>query len=109
MQMSASCGTITSVTRCSVSASGSEPSATAPTESRSRRRSERPAERCRTQAPSTASPVPSTISAILTASSGSSTPVFQLGLASAAPRASSPIAAVAPGPANSAVTNGAAT
>ena len=109
MQMSASAGTITSVTRRSVSASGSEPSATAPTESSRRIRSERPAERNRSQAPPSANAVPRPISNTLTISSGSPMPVFHAGLARAATSASPPTAAVAAGPASSAATNGAAT
>ena len=109
MQMSENAGTITSVTRPRVSANGSEPSATAPTESSRRIRSDRPTERERTYAPATASAVPSPISDSLTNSSGSPTPMFQAGLTIAATSASAPTAAVAAGPASSAATNGAAT
>ena len=79
MQMSLSAGTITSVTRRRVSASGSEPSATAPTESSRRRRSERPTERERNIAPAIATPPPIAIRPIRTASSVFPSPMFHSG------------------------------
>ena len=63
MQMSLNPGTTTSVTRRRVSASGSDPSATAPTESSRPIRSDRPAQCSRSHAPPTASPPPSPITA----------------------------------------------
>ena len=100
---------MTSVTRRKVSARGSDPSATAPTASSRCSRSERPAERARSLAPTIASSVPTAISMIRTSIPPFWTPMFQLGLAAAAARATIPTPAVVAGPARRAVTKGAAT
>ena len=107
--MSAKAGTTVSVTRASVSGSGSEPSATPPTALSSPSRSDRPTLRARTSAPPTASSEPSAITTIRTACSESPVPLFQSGLAAAAATAAEADEAVPSGPANSAATNGAAT
>ena len=84
MQMSPNPGAITAVTRCSVSARGSEPSATSPTESRSTMRSERPRVRPRYHEPATAKQVPTAITPMCTIWSAVSVFMFQAGLATAA-------------------------
>ncbi len=109
MQMSATAGTMTSVTRARVSASGSEPSAIAPTELSSSIRPARPTARVRYHAPTPAKSVPRTITPTRAICSAPPTFMFQTGLAIAAATASAPIPAVAIGPAKNAVRKGATT